>query len=186
MRYANVSQIKYGDTIRRMSVPQNFCYSELEKNVRDFFQVPCSSRVIITYVDTEGDVVTMRNDQELGDACVIQRLSPLKLDVKVVSTQPLQAGSEAAIKESTPLQFYPTEFDVGGLLKGLFPESTAKAIGQVLSRYPPSLFTTVPAHALPEALDTFLKTLAGYRENSDMQPLAEVSSSFPESKGYLA
>lgn len=158
---AQVFKIKFEDTLRRISVPlstvadgEHFGYDSLELKIRDLFQIPSTSRVILTYTDGEDDIVTMTDNQDLKDACLMQKLNPLKLEVKTV---PKQTGVEAMGSESG---LNTTEFNVEALLKGLFPESTAKAIDGVLARYPPCLFTTVPAHVLPEALDTFLATLA--------------------------
>lgn len=181
---AQIFKIKLEDTLRRVCVPlqedkhaTGFSFSELEAKVRELFQIPCTSRVIITYMDAENDVVTMADDQDLMDACMTQQLNPLRLEVKVVAMPSMETGDKATVKESKALSPPVTEFDVEGLLKGLFPEATAKAIEEILNRYPPCLFTTVPAHVLPEALDTFLKTLTGY---GDTQPTkSQVTSLSP-------
>ncbi|MCO5597062.1 hypothetical protein L7F22_051136 [Adiantum nelumboides] len=114
-------KIKYGDTLRRISVPyedlDDFSYDDMEQKMREFFEISTTFRLLFTYKDRDNDVVTMADSQDIKDACLEQK-------------------------------------------------STAKAIDQVLSRYPPCLFTTVPAHVLPDALDTFLGTLAGNSENA--------------------
>eukprot|EP00250_Pteridium_aquilinum_P015590 c22659_g1_i1 orf=65-1477(+) len=165
---AQVFKIKYDDLLRRVCAPlyqdkdaAGLSYCELEQKARDLFQIPSTSRVIITYLDTEDDVVTMADDQDLRDACVTQQLNPLKLDLKTVPV-------EATNKTSWTVGTHTTEFNIESLLKGLFPTSTTQAIEQVLNRYPPYLFTTVPAHVLAEALDTFLKTLTGYRDDTKL------------------
>lgn len=181
---AQIFKIKLEDTLRRVCIPlqedklaAGLSYSELEVKVRELFQIPCTSRVTITYMDAENDVVTMADDQDLMDACMTQQLNPLRLEVKVVAMPSIEAGDKATVNESKALSPPVTEFDVEGLLKGLFPEATAKAIEQILNRYPPCLFTTVPAHVLPEALDTFLKTLTGYKDTQHTKP--QVSSFSP-------
>ncbi|MCO5590762.1 hypothetical protein L7F22_044737 [Adiantum nelumboides] len=160
---SQVFKIKYGDTLRRISVPyedlDDFSYDDMEQKMREFFEISSTFRLLFTYKDRDNDVVTMADSQDIKDACLEQSLNPLKLEVKAVSLQTEESKSNESGLNTT-------EFNVEALLKGLFPESTAKAIDQVLSRYPPCLFSTVPAHVLPEALDTFLRTLAGNSENA--------------------
>ncbi|KAH7443163.1 hypothetical protein KP509_02G023000 [Ceratopteris richardii] len=161
-----VFKIQFGGSIHRFCVALRdnrgsglFGYHNLEQRIRNLFQIPRSSQVTVTYVDQDGDVITIANDHDLNDACLTQKLNPLRLEVNAA-----RSGAGVESNKNMPAL---TEFNVEALLKGLFPESTAQAINQVLSRYPPYLFTTVPADLLPKALDTFLGTLmAGSGDNT--------------------
>ncbi|KAI5075734.1 hypothetical protein GOP47_0009810 [Adiantum capillus-veneris] len=173
-------KIKYGETFHRIRFPPRmFNYDDLVLKIRDRFEIPSTFRVILTYRDGEDDVITIFDNEDLRDACCLGGFDVLRIEVKTVLSQ---MGVEANGNESdfntteskakgNASELNTTEFNVEALLKGLFPESTAKAIDQVLLRYPPCLFATVPAHVLPEALDTFLGTLAaGNAENEKKLP----------------
>lgn len=165
---SRVFKIKFKDTLRRLSFPEDksvagWKFSELETKVREMFVIPHNSRVLITYTDADNDIVTMGDDQDLVDAFIVQGLNPLRLEVKVLAgTQSVdQDTRETSKKKVAPPPI--TEFSVDGFLTGLFPQETAEAVRDILNRYPPCLFTTVPASVLPEALETFLSTLTRYQ-----------------------
>ncbi|KAL2632674.1 hypothetical protein R1flu_004153 [Riccia fluitans] len=80
-----VIKVTLDDTLRRLTLgnqpgaPGGLTFAQLESQVRQLFELPASSKLKLTYVDSDNDVVTMRNDVDLKDACVGQRLNPLRL-----------------------------------------------------------------------------------------------------------
>ncbi|KAL3693618.1 hypothetical protein R1sor_007269 [Riccia sorocarpa] len=89
-----VIKIKFEDTLRRLTYPGNRPYGDeagdkltfekLEGKIRSLFKIPASSAIRVTYIDRDNDVITMGDDQDLEDACVLQGLNPLRLTVTVV------------------------------------------------------------------------------------------------------
>lgn len=51
--------------------------------IYNMFQISPVERLVITYTDQDNDVVTMGDDQDLHDACVVQRINPLRIQVNV-------------------------------------------------------------------------------------------------------
>ena len=88
-------QIKFGDVLRRVTVPESLLsngldmtYHQLEDTIRQTFKIPSSSEIVVTYTDKDNDVVTMAGDQDLHDACILQGLNPLRLTVTLVPAIP--------------------------------------------------------------------------------------------------
>ena len=115
-------QIKYGDVLRRVTVPErimtgepNMTYSELVDTIRQTFKVPASTEVVVTYTDNDNDVVTMTGDHDLHDAFVLQGLNPLRLTVTttaVANTEspvtPAAARAQAQAQAPPPPPPLPT------------------------------------------------------------------------------
>ena len=66
----------------------------MKSKIRELFNLSPFTPLNITYVDKENDVITLGDDQDLVDACVVQRLNPLRLEVRVPSEK--QKGKEKA------------------------------------------------------------------------------------------
>ncbi|MCO5579318.1 hypothetical protein L7F22_033173 [Adiantum nelumboides] len=92
---ALVFKIKFQDTLRRWVVLEDFnlltfclTFSQLEDKIRNLFHLSHTTTLLLTYVDKENDVVALEYDQDLVDACLVQQLNPLRLDVREkLSTQ---------------------------------------------------------------------------------------------------
>ncbi|KAI5068090.1 hypothetical protein GOP47_0016435 [Adiantum capillus-veneris] len=81
--------IKFESTLRRLTVKEakdgkpDLNFKDLEAKIRDIFNVSPKCRLVLTYVDQDNDVVTMGNDSDLHDACIVQRIDPLCLEAAV-------------------------------------------------------------------------------------------------------
>ncbi|KAL2614198.1 hypothetical protein R1flu_025890 [Riccia fluitans] len=95
-----VIKVTHDDTLRRLTLekqpgaPGGLTFAQLETQVRELFELPASTKVKLTYVDSDGDVVTMRNDVDLKDACVGQCLNPLRLKADLVPKKPMPKLSQ--------------------------------------------------------------------------------------------
>jgi next-to-BRCA1 protein 1 len=80
-----VVKLSYDGTLRRITMPKvaEPSFATLEHKVRELFNLPDSSAVLLAYTDNDGDVVTMVDDSDLKDAIVLQQLNPLRVAVKV-------------------------------------------------------------------------------------------------------
>eukprot|EP00897_Mesotaenium_endlicherianum_P009512 jgi/Mesen1/858/ME000114S10942 len=83
-----VVKIKHGEVLRRVTVPSQPgpTFAVLEGKIRDLFKIPSEKKMYVTYVDNEGDVVTMADEQDLKDAFILQGLNPLRLNVTVAAS----------------------------------------------------------------------------------------------------
>ncbi|KAL2632673.1 hypothetical protein R1flu_004152 [Riccia fluitans] len=107
-----VIKVTHDDSLRCLTLekqpgaPGGLTFAQLEAQVRELFELPASTELKLTYVESDDDVVTMRNDVDLKDACVSQRLNPLRLEAVLVQKEPVpkpaqkQASSAAAAGNS--------------------------------------------------------------------------------------
>ncbi|CAG8835338.1 2125_t:CDS:2, partial [Gigaspora margarita] len=59
--------VKYENTVRSIKLPQNSTWLELESNFRDLFQIPNSTFITASYIDEDGDIITISSDIELWE-----------------------------------------------------------------------------------------------------------------------
>lgn len=140
-------QVTYDGTLRRFTLPARnlngpaVSLVDLQVKVRDLFNIP-PGRLVLTYKDRDGDVVTMASDEDVEDACVVQGLNPLYISVKLairVNKQP----SGAPASDGSPLTDAITQeaarirqiVDVA--IQNLSP--SAEAVKQLLPGYEPLL-----------------------------------------------
>eukprot|EP00250_Pteridium_aquilinum_P014097 c21778_g1_i1 orf=2-475(-) len=90
---AFVFKIKFQNTLRRLTIAEGedgslgLTFADLVSKICNMFQISCDGRLVITYTDEDNDVVTMGDDQDLHDACIVQRINPLRMHVKVGNYQ---------------------------------------------------------------------------------------------------
>ncbi|CAM6119610.1 unnamed protein product [Calypogeia fissa] len=109
-----VVKVQNGGAIRRLNLAKGegqFSYEQLQRRVRDLFQLPPSAQFGLTYVDKDGDVVTMAEDEDLKDALVLQALNPLRVavenlngDVKTSSPSLPKEGNSNEVKEQQTVE----------------------------------------------------------------------------------
>ena len=142
-------QIKYEGTLRRWVVPEealnqlpfSLTVQALESKIRDLFNLTPSTPLNITYIDKENDVVTLGDDQDLIDACIIQQLNPLRLEVQVLSEKQNDKGKDHgnAKDDNDDKNADPNNngtnipnVDIETLLKALFPQATLDSVKSFL------------------------------------------------------
>ncbi|KAF0517020.1 pb1 domain containing protein [Gigaspora margarita] len=59
--------VKYENTVRSIKLPPNSTWLELESNFRDLFQIPNSTFITASYIDEDGDIITISSDIELWE-----------------------------------------------------------------------------------------------------------------------
>lgn len=135
---ALVFKIKFQDTLRRwMYVAETAdvpSFQQLEARIREMFDISLTVLLVITYVDKENDVVTFADDRDVVDACLVQRLNPLRLDVKIREEE-LAEPSSISPESAAPgkITSVPNQTStIKSFLKPLFP---AAAMKEFLSRY---------------------------------------------------
>ncbi|KAI5084345.1 hypothetical protein GOP47_0000514 [Adiantum capillus-veneris] len=123
---ALVFKVKHGDTLRRWVVSDSISaemfpvtLEQLQAKVRELFQFPPSAVLAFTYVDKDNDVVMLGDDRDLVDACLVQCLNPLRLEVQV-----LESKSNGSDRPNQPAD----NFNIEGFLKLLLPHATAESL----------------------------------------------------------
>lgn len=129
-------KVKYGETLRRFNArvaddKLGFNIDGLNDKIFQLFNFPPNSELTLTYIDEDGDVVTLVDDEDLQDI-LRQDLDPLRISVRL-NTEKLGRSSGTSSGNSTsvrtPLIQLPTipniNSSVSDLLKSL-PKSKSK------------------------------------------------------------
>lgn len=193
---ALVFKIKFQDTLRRWVVSEDLnsmafslTLGQLEAKIRELFQLSPTALLVITYVDKENDVVTLGDDQDLVDACLMQGLNPLRLDVY----EKLNVSTPTAV----PFPSLAEKGNMEAILKtifpqAIFPQATADAIQDFLNIYAQGLDPMLPASTLvqkaQEGFKQFLESWTSHQgaqgvPNSSQGAARDPSSSQAAARG---
>ncbi|XP_023542584.1 protein NBR1 homolog isoform X2 [Cucurbita pepo subsp. pepo] len=166
-----VIKVKYGVMLRRLSVrilennKLDLDINGLRAKVLSLFNFSSDTDFTLTYIDEDGDTVTLFNDDDLHDM-MRQQLRFLRIDV-----HPNQSHDRSNGSSTTPLRsFQDIRTDISEVLKSL-PEPLPEICSQLLDIASKALVT---GPALDELVQTILQ-LKDAHLNSDSQP-----SSVPE------
>ncbi|KAK6261263.1 hypothetical protein QUC31_007079 [Theobroma cacao] len=139
-----VIKVKYGDTLRRFNAriddaeQLDLNMAGLRAKIIGLFNFPADAELTLTYIDEDGDVVTLVDDDDLRDV-MRQRLKFLRIDVKLNNDKfgKLYTGSSGS---STPLRSPSVQpplasFNTGAadVLKSV-PEPLHDALSEVFSK----------------------------------------------------
>ncbi|XWS60063.1 hypothetical protein CRYUN_Cryun07bG0001900 [Craigia yunnanensis] len=101
-------QVKYGDTLRRFNAriddgeQLDLNMAGLRAKIIGLFNFPFDTELILTYIDEDGDVVTLVDDDDLCDV-MRQRLKFLRIDVQL-NNDMLGKPYAGSSRSSTPLR----------------------------------------------------------------------------------
>ncbi|KAM7471253.1 hypothetical protein LguiA_009436 [Lonicera macranthoides] len=207
-----VIKVKYEETLRRF----NACVADgkfvfdmegLKVKVLSLFNFAPNAKLTLTYLDEDGDEVTLADDEDLYDV-VRQSLNPLRITVKLNTEKggrTYARSSGYSTPTRSPRMKHPLDASVSEILKhvpGPLNEAVSKLSKNILSLNP-----TSSPQALTELADnlswmgsTFLKQVAEFQagaetrtksgENNDMEysnvevdPLAKANSENKDTKG---
>lgn len=167
--------------LRRFSLPKRPTpkFSELLVKVQELFELPEPKVFAITYVDDEGDAVTMANDYDVSDALTIQGLNPLRLTVSRVEVDNMkQSHDEAEPEDKKDKQIDDIADDIARSLKSAFAEATKDGspgeVKKVMKAFKPVL--KAAPKKLAEVVDALLKS--GF--SASLEPLFTMDLSSPE------
>ncbi|CAI9767351.1 unnamed protein product [Fraxinus pennsylvanica] len=133
-----VIKVKYGDTLRRFNasvVDQELALNMdgLREKILSLFNFSRNKELTLTYIDEDGDVVTLVDDEDLRDV-VRQALNPLRITVKLnaeKSSRPYTRSSGSSTPLTSPgvqPPFQMLKSNISEILKSV-PEPLAKAPG---------------------------------------------------------
>ncbi|KAF3774935.1 NBR1-like protein [Nymphaea thermarum] len=142
-----VIKVKHGNTLRRFSASvhendtMDMNIEGLKSKIASLFNFIPEADLNITYIDEDGDVVTLINDDDLSDA-IRQRLNPLRLEVTF--NTPNMGGSTPL--RSPRLLRDPSSVIVSGLEEAFkaVPEPFANAITSLSSHLATKAIETAP------------------------------------------
>ncbi|KAF5476726.1 hypothetical protein F2P56_003436 [Juglans regia] len=107
-----VIKIKLGDTFKRIKIRlfrgrAHFTMTDLRRKIHDLFNFLAGAKFILTYVDEDGDVVTLFDDDDLYDA-LTQRMKVVKINVQLSNNKGVssyaQSGGSISTQRLTSLQ----------------------------------------------------------------------------------
>ncbi|KAK1564592.1 hypothetical protein Q3G72_006580 [Acer saccharum] len=166
MESTMVIKVKYGDTLRRF----NACIDENEKldldlnglreKILGLFNFPPDADLTLTYVDEDGDIVTLVDEDDLCDA-MRQRLKFLRINVQLNSDRNGKSSYARSSGSSTPLR--PPRFQqplpdlnnkVAEILKSV-PESLREALSKQSLDFASKSASSNPT--LADLVESFLK-----------------------------
>ncbi|GBB87813.1 hypothetical protein RclHR1_01430022 [Rhizophagus clarus] len=58
-------KVTYGQTSRKFTIPSSTTWSQFESQLHDLFNIPSDASISISYIDEDGDVITLSTDSEL-------------------------------------------------------------------------------------------------------------------------
>ncbi|KAL8097923.1 protein JOKA2 isoform X2 [Apium graveolens] len=159
-----VIKVKFGETLRRFNASItgeefDLNMNGLRQNINSLFNFPPGSELTLTYLDEDGDVVTLADDSDLEDIGR-QHLNPLRISVTLNTEWSVKSHSTSSGR-STPVRSPRVEPSLQNL-DGSVPEilkSVPKAILEKLSKVPTEMGsnTTGSPPVYNEILDTLSK-----------------------------
>ncbi|KAK1359658.1 Agamous MADS-box protein [Heracleum sosnowskyi] len=101
-----VIKVKFGETLRRFNASitgeeLDLTMDGLRRNINSLFNFPCDSELTLTYLDEDGDVVTLADDNDLEDIGR-QHLNPLRISVTLITERSFKSHSSSG--SSTPMR----------------------------------------------------------------------------------
>ncbi|KAL3618073.1 hypothetical protein CASFOL_038394 [Castilleja foliolosa] len=164
-----VIKVKHGDTLRRFNAQivgkeLNLTMDALRKKILSLFSFDADTKLMLTYIDEDGDVVTLADDDDLRDV-VKQDLDPLRITVKVKAENdelnaPASASSIPLISprvQQPPLQGLSTGVpDILKTLPGPLYETLMKLSADLASKASSSDFVQHPLQNLNTGVSQIL------------------------------
>lgn len=180
-------QVKYGDTLRRFNAYVNesgqldLDMSGLRAKILGLFDFPLSSDLTLTYVDEDGDVVTLVDDDDLLDV-MKQNLKILRVNVqlnndKFSKSYAKSSGSSTPMRSPRVQDPLPNiNLNAADVLKS-FPEPFRESLSKIsLGLTDLTSKVAAPSPVISEVLDCLLK-MAKASLNPSQQSQVGASSS---------
>ncbi|KAK2663662.1 hypothetical protein Ddye_002236 [Dipteronia dyeriana] len=141
MESTMVIKVKYGDTLRRFnaSIDENekldLDINGLREKILGLFNFPPDADLTLTYVDEDGDIVTLVDDDDLCDV-MRQRLKFLRINVQLNSDKNGRSSYARSSGSSTPMRpprFQPPLPDLNNKVAEIL-KSVPESLREVLSK----------------------------------------------------
>lgn len=181
-------QVNHGETLRRINGRVNedgqldLDLDGLRVKVCGLFKFAAEADFTLTYVDEDGDIVTLVDDEDLRDA-MSQSLNPLRIVVKLNErsgrSYTRSSGSSTPMRSPSFQNPVPNlERSVSEILKSV-PEPLREALSKISLDLASKASSSVPG--LAELVDCFAKTGQSYTN-----PLSEIQAGTESSTQIVA
>ncbi|XP_076946032.1 protein JOKA2-like isoform X2 [Bidens hawaiensis] len=157
-----VIKVKFGETLRRFNASVSdkklaLDIARLREKIRMLFSFGSDVEFTMTYVDEDGDVVTLADDDDLHDV-VKQSLNPVRITVNLNGS-----GSNGSSGNSTPLRS-PNQLPFQALNSGVSEilKSVPEPFREVLAKLPQDLAPKATSSAPPAVAELVDKMRALY------------------------
>ncbi|XP_059304009.1 protein JOKA2 [Lycium ferocissimum] len=188
-----VIKVKYEETLRRFNAcvineKLDLNMGGLRDKIIQLFNFACDAELTLTYIDEDGDAVTLVDEEDLKDV-TRQDLNPLRISVRLNAAERSGRPSARSSGRSTPLQsprvqppFPNLNSGVSDVLKSV-PEPLRESVVKVLSELTTRASSSTPI--LAELVDAMSKMGLSYYQNqaSGPQPVKEAGSVSGTSNG---
>ncbi|KAK4362521.1 hypothetical protein RND71_017762 [Anisodus tanguticus] len=179
-----VIKVKYEETLRRFNAAVineklDLNMGGLRNKIIQLFSLAHDAELTVTYIDEDGDVVTLVDDEDLQDV-MRQDLNPLRISVRLNAAERSGRPSARSSENSTPLQsprvqppFPNMNSGVSDVLKTIPELLLAPVVKKVLSDLTTRASSSTPI--LAELVDAMSKMGLSYNQNqaSGPQPVKE-------------
>lgn len=192
---SNCPQVKYGDVLRRFNAPiveekLSLNIAGLREKILSLFSFARDTDMMLTYVDEDGDVVALVDDDDLRDV-VKQGLNPVRVTVKVTSDkngkQTYSRSRSQSPVRSRPVQPLPPLPNLNAGVSEIL-RNVPEPLRETLMRFSADLASKASSSSPPaisELVDNLSKvslSILGQAPNSNKQDGAPKSSSAADNK----
>ncbi|KAJ3130142.1 hypothetical protein HK098_006201 [Nowakowskiella sp. JEL0407] len=77
------AKVLFNGTLRQTKISSTTAWSEFENSIRNAHKVPASSSILVTYSDSDGDVIALDTDRELADAVNQAGKGPIRFEINI-------------------------------------------------------------------------------------------------------
>ncbi|CAN4085974.1 unnamed protein product [Withania somnifera] len=186
MESSIVIKVKYEETLRRFNAcvvneKLDLNIAGLRSKIIQLFNFAHDAELALTYIDEDGDLVTLVDDEDLQDI-MMQDLNPLRITVRLNAAERSVRHSARSSGNFTPLRspraqppFLNLNSRVTDVLKYI-PEPLRESVMKICSDLTASTSSSTPI--LAELVDAFSELGLSYNPNqaSGPQPVKEASS----------
>lgn len=179
-----VIKVKYGDMLRRFEAhiieeELDFSMDGLREKILSLFNIASDVKLILTYIDEDGDVVTLVDADDLRDV-VKQGLNPLRITVEL-SSEKNGGNSSHSSGSSTPLRSHWEQQPLQNLGTGVTEilNSVPEPLRETLVKLSSDLTSKVSSSApgIADLADYFSKVALSYLSQfSESQTRVQPSS----------
>ncbi|KAM7483155.1 hypothetical protein LguiB_007738 [Lonicera macranthoides] len=171
----NISQVKYEETLRRFNArvsneELDLDMDGLRDQVHRLFHFAPNADIILTYIDEDGDVVTLSDDEDLRDV-MRQSLNPLRITVKL-NTEKSDDWYARSSGSSTPIKSPRVQHPLNTSVYEIF-KSVPGPLCEAVSKLPTILVSnpTSPQPVVAEVVDILSRMGLTYlRQILEVQP----------------
>ncbi|KAL9996333.1 putative PB1 domain, Zinc finger, ZZ-type, UBA-like superfamily, immunoglobulin-like protein [Helianthus debilis subsp. tardiflorus] len=165
-----VIKVKFGETLRRFIASVNdkklaLDIDMLMEKIRGLFSFGSDVEFTMTYVDEDGDVVTLADDDDLHDV-VRQSLNPVRITVNLKSSNSnASSGNSTPLRSQNPLPFQTLNSGISEIINSV-PEPLREALSKLHLDLASKASSSAPVAELVEKMKAlYLNQMASQKAN---------------------